>query len=62
MKNVEITGDRINVVRCKDCRFCKPLSITPGFYCERTDMDFCAPHYDNAAWYCADGERREAGE
>lgn len=58
MENLERTGDRVAVVRCRDCKHCRPLSITSGFYCGALDMDFYDPHYDSAVWYCADGERR----
>lgn len=65
------TSDRVDVVRCKDCRHCFELSATDpmtpycggadGFFCEAFDMDFYTPHYDAGKYYCADGERREDG-
>lgn len=91
-------SDRVDVVRCKDCKHCYSLAVakskssiwpepsrplagitlplgqsylatdpmTPydgsgdgSFFCEAFDMEFYAPHYDAATYYCADGERRE---
>ena len=53
MKNVELTCDRINVVRCKDCRH---------WYKGHCVHGVCATEETAGDWYCANGERREAGE
>lgn len=52
------TQDYVPVVRCKDCCYCRPLKTTPGFFCTRLERNLYAPHYEDSAWYCADGERR----
>lgn len=62
------TSDCVYVVHCKDCSHCFELAatdpITPykggkdGFFCEAFDMDFYAPVYNAATYYCADGEWR----
>ena len=64
------TSDRVDVVRCKDCKHCFELAdVDPmlpyhgggnGFFCEAFDMDFYTPAYDAAKYYCADGEGRDA--
>lgn len=59
MTNVEYTSDRVAVVHCRDCRYCRPLKTTPGFFCERLEKNLYAPHYKDSAWYCADGKRRD---
>ena len=45
------TVDAIEVVRCKDCRFCG--------YDEMFDEMWCNGKRVSADWICADGERRE---
>ena len=63
-------SDRVDVVRCKDCKHCYSLTetdpMTPydgsgdgSFYCEAFDMEFYAPRYRAGEYYCAEGERRE---
>ena len=64
--------DHIDVVRCKDCEHCYDLSAKDpmepysgagdgSFYCAEFDMDFYAPRYSAATYYCADGKRRTHG-
>lgn len=48
--------DSIDVVRCKDCKYC----YEEGFVNVR---NVCEKHYDfgnvDDNWFCADGERRD---
>jgi len=57
------------IVRCKDCRNCYKLANSDpmepydgsgdgSFYCTAFDMDFYAPQYHAASFYCADGAPR----
>lgn len=60
MKNVEHIGDRINVVRCKDC-IQNPYASNRipqecTWICSRLGIRV------KDDWFCADGERREYGE
>lgn len=47
------------VVRCRECRHCRLLNDGVSFECKELEMDFYAPQYDAATYYCADGERRD---
>jgi len=51
--------DAVPVIRCKDCRYCRTLGDGHSFECVRNDMEFYAPTYDAATYYCADAERRD---
>ena len=53
------TSDRVDIVRCKDCEHCRVLNDGASFECAEWEMDFYAPRYDAATYYCADGKRRE---
>lgn len=55
------TSDHIDVVRCKDCEHCRLLNDGISFECMELEMDFYAPHYSAATYYCADGKRRTHG-
>lgn len=66
MTNVEYTSDRVNVVRCRDC---KHRPTYTGFVI--TFPDECCPCQCDDAWYnwypgddwfCANGERRDDDE
>ena len=66
MQNVEHTKNMVAVVRCKDCKYGEPDTNGCG-----EDMVMCQNAvnpigYENwlmpPDFYCADGERREAGE
>lgn len=53
------TADAVEVVRCKDCKYCVDL-IMGGLWCEHPDNRNplgCRPND-----YCNDGERREDSE
>ena len=53
------TADVVEVVRCKDCKYCVDL-IMGGLWCEHPDNRNplgCRPND-----YCNDGERREDSE
>ena len=50
MTNAEYTSDRVNVVRCKDCKYSYENAKHIDLACEWSgDPDF----------YCANGERRD---
>lgn len=49
----------VPVVRCKDCQHCRLLNDGVSFECTSWEMDFYAPEYSAATYYCADGKRRE---
>lgn len=47
-------ADMVEVVRCKDCRYCKyPKS---EYWCEQGHL-----HGNTETWFCADGKRGEVG-
>ena len=50
--------DAVSVVRCKDCQKCTVWEDGHSFTCNEDEMDYYAPHYDAATYYCADGKRR----
>ena len=52
------TLDVVPVIRCHACQHCTLLADGIGFHCNECDMDFYAPHYDVATYYCGDGKRR----
>ena len=68
MENVEHISDRVNVVRCKDCKHCfscenDPMTPYDGetdWYCAEFDVDWHVLALDPNRFYCANGERREA--
>ena len=51
--------DAVPVVRCKDCQKCTVWEDGHSFTCNEDEMEYYAPHYDAATYYCADGKRRE---
>ena len=52
------TLDLVPVVFCKYCRKCTIWKDGHSFTCNEDEMDYYAPTYDAATYYCADGERR----
>ena len=59
--------DAVPVIHCKDCANCFSLeAVDPmrpydgsgdgSFYCAAFDMDFYAPRYNAATYFCADAE------
>ena len=63
MNNVEYTSDRVNVVRCRDCKYGEFDANSEG-----EDMVLCNNKHNPVGfdcwlmppeWFCADGERRE---
>ena len=50
--------DAVPVVRCKDCQECTVWKDGHSFTCNADEMDYYAPTYDAATYYCADGKRR----
>ena len=67
MDKVIKTSDRVDVVRCRDCKHCfslvqdplLPYDGEPLWYCECFDDDWYVLDKDPNRFYCADGERRE---
>lgn len=51
--------DAVQVVRCKDCQHCRLLNDGISFECMEQEVDYYAPTYDAATYYCADGKRRD---
>lgn len=51
--------DAVMVVRCKNCQKCTVWEDGHSFTCNEDEMEYYAPHYDAATYYCADGKRRE---
>lgn len=56
------TVELVPVVRCKDCEHCRLLNDGVSFECMTFEMDFYAPTYSAATYYCADGKRRTAND
>jgi molybdenum cofactor biosynthesis enzyme MoaA len=54
--------DAVKVVFCKDCEHCRLLNDGVSFECMTFEMDFYAPTYDAATFYCADGKRRKTDD
>ncbi len=55
IKNVVIgTKKFVNVVRCQDCRYFKPLNLNEGF----CNLEEEAPLHENDG-YCSKGKRKE---
>lgn len=58
MTNVEYTSDRVNVVRCKDCKYSDVIydttTDTMPLKCLNIRYGGVLPD-----WYCEHGERRE---
>ena len=54
----DVVVDLVPVVRCKDCQHCRLLNDGVSFECTSWEMDFYAPTYNAATYYCADGKRR----
>lgn len=59
---VLIPDDYVRVVLCKDCQYCRLLNDGTSFECTNHEVDYYAPHYDAATYYCADGKRRTDDE
>ncbi|MBQ3478172.1 MAG: hypothetical protein IJH25_08380 [Clostridia bacterium] len=57
--DADILKDFVQVVRCKDCQHCRLLNDGVSFECTAWEMDFYAPTYNAATYYCADGKRKE---
>jgi len=55
MKNVVKTSDRVDVVRCRDCKYYEGENALVLFPCKLNGSG-CAHKPD---WFCADGERKE---
>lgn len=53
------TIDLVPVVRCKDCQHCRLLDDGESFSCQESEMDYYAPTYSAATYYCVDGKRRD---
>ena len=53
------TLNAVPVVRCKDCKKCTVWKDGHSFTCHENRIDYYAPNYDAATYYCADGIRRE---
>ena len=58
MTSVEYTSDRVNVVRCKNCKYWeadwKPNNVQDGVhFCPMVSL------VRREDWFCADGERRD---
>lgn len=63
--NVEYTSDRVNVIRCRDCKYYDRRCFT----CENDvlliKIDDCGCHPPfrvDDDWFCADGERRDSDD
>lgn len=54
--------DAVRVVRCRNCQSCRLLSDGRSFECLEQEIEFYAPHYDAATYYCAEGKLKERGE
>ena len=52
-------ADVVEVVRCKDCKYCK---VECGNYCCYVDDYLKMPISHCGDFYCADGERREVDD
>lgn len=46
------------VIRCKHCAHCVPLQDGKSFYCKSSEMEFYAPYYDMATYFCGDREAK----
>lgn len=53
--------DAVPVVRCMDCRKCTIWEDGHSFTCNEDEIDYYAPTYDAATYFCADGKRRIDG-
>ena len=70
MQNVTKVSDRVDVVRCRDCKHCYSIDSDPlipydgesRWYCENFDYDWSVLALDPCRFFCADGERREDDE
>lgn len=51
--------DAVPVVFCKHCRKCTIWEDGHSFTCNEDEIDYYAPTYDAATFYCADGKRRD---
>jgi len=51
--------DAEKVTRCRDCQHCRLLNDGVSFECTSWEMDFYAPEYSAATYFCADAKPRE---
>jgi len=66
MKNVVYTSERVDVVRCRDCKYAHLTYDGEVKYCDIISMpdsegDYGYALYLPGDWFCADGERRDEG-
>ena len=66
MKNIYKTSDRVDVVRCKECRK-NNTEECPISWIESDPFtgEYCIKYYqptDVDNWYCANGERKDDNE
>ena len=47
------------VIRCRNCQYCTILSDGRSFTCSDNEMDYYAPYFDAATYYCASAIRRD---
>lgn len=59
MLNVEYTSDRVNVVRCRDCKHAKMTYRDECKYCDFWQEDGSEALYLDGDFFCAAGERRD---
>ena len=61
MKNIEYTSDRVNIVRCKDCRYSEIFTDTTT---AKTPLKCRDIRYGGVfpEWYCEHGERKNKDE
>lgn len=57
VENVVYASDRVDVVRCGECRWGKPYGKLIG--CENENCGHSPASLVDADWFCADGERRD---
>ena len=56
MKNVVYTSERVDVVRCGQCKWDKPYGKLIG--CDNENCGHSPASLVDVDWFCADGERR----
>ena len=54
--------DAVEVVRCKDCMYSRPVMDGDMIECRLHTNDYCEPvlTYRELDWFCANGEKEEA--